>query len=185
MAFRPTRQGAEKMLRNAASKVMWVGRTRALVFGLVMAGALFLALLSGVALARSFQCTDDNCYGTNNNDQIRERQGNSKQDDIYARGGRDRVNASVFGNDTDVTRGQRGSDRLNTADGDTQDFLICGSGNNDTAVLDVSRNRIDIPSFGCENFIVVFPDGSHETFANMSQAVSEEKAAALAEEALD
>jgi hypothetical protein len=49
----------------------------------------------------------------------------------------------------------------------------------------VDRRRIDIPSFGCEHFIAVFPDGSRETFANMSQAVSEEKAAALAEEALN
>ena len=175
------------MLKSAASKVMWAGRTKALVFGLVMAGALFLVLLSGVALARSFQCTNPDCFGTNNNDQIRERQGNGKQDDIHARGGNDRVNASLWGNDTDVTRGEKGNDRLITTDGDTQDFLICGSGNNDTAVFDVSVNfnNIDQPSHGCEHLIVVFPNGSRFRFANMSQAVSEEKAAALAEEALD
>jgi hypothetical protein len=172
------------MFRSAASKVMWAGRTKALVFGLLMAGALFLVLLSGVALARSFQCTNPDCFGTNNNDQIRERQGNGKQDDIHARGGHDRVNASHWGNDTDVTRGERGSDRLNTADGDTQDFLICGSGNNDTAVLDVSANfNIDQPSNGCENFIVVFPGGGTFTSASVP-VVSEAKAAALAEEAL-
>ena len=148
---------------------------------------MFLVLLSGVALARSFQCTNPDCFGTNNNDQIRERQGNGKQDDIHARGGNDRVNASLWGNDTDVTRGEKGSDRLITTDGDTRDFLICGSGNNDTAVLDVTANfnRFDTPSHGCEHLIVVFPNGSRFRFANMSQAVSEEKAAALAEEALD
>ncbi len=147
---------------------------------------MFLVLLSGIALARSFQCTNPDCFGTNNNDQIRERQGNGKQDDIYARGGRDRVNASVFGNDTDVARGQRGNDRLNTADGDTRDFLICGSGNKDTVVLDASSNfnRFDIPSFGCENFIVVFSDGRTSTSASVP-VVSEAKAAALAEEALN
>jgi hypothetical protein len=157
---------------------------RRLVLLFTVAGALFLVILSGVALATSFQCTDPNCYGTNNNDQIRERQGNSKQDDIHARGGHDRVNASHWGNDTDVARGQRGNDRLNTADGDTRDFLICGAGNNDTAVLDVSANfnRFDLPSFGCENFIVFFPDGTTSTSASVP-AVSEAKAAALAEEA--
>ena len=122
------------MLKSAASKVMWAGRTKALVFGLVMAGALFLVLLSGVALAtsfalESFQCTDVPCYGTNAHEQIRERQGNGKQDDIHARGGLDSVNAGVFGNDTDVLRGQKRDDFLNSKDGDDQDVVICGLGN--------------------------------------------------------
>jgi hypothetical protein len=41
----PQKQGEGKMLRNAASKVAWVGRTASMVFGL----ALVLALLFGVA----------------------------------------------------------------------------------------------------------------------------------------
>ena len=113
---------------------------------LLMVGALFLLLVSGVALAKSFQCTDPNCFGTNNNDQIRERQGDRKQDDIHARGGNDRVNAGRFNNDTDVLRGQKGNDLLISTDGDGQDFLICGSGKRDEVRMDAG----DTVSDGCE-----------------------------------
>ena len=142
------------MLKSAASKVMWAGRTKALVFGLVVAGALFLVLLSGVALAsvaleRSFQCTDVPCYGTDKNEQIRERQGNGKKDDIHARGGFDEVNAGVFGNDTDVLRGQKRGDFLNSKDGDGRDVLMCGPGH-DVYKVDPGDTVTD----GCEQLFV-------------------------------
>ena len=142
---------------------------------LLMAGALFLVLLSGVALAtsfaieRSFQCTDPNCYGTNKNERIVERQGNGKQDDIYAGGGHDVVNARLFGNDTDVLRGQKGRfDYLRSNDGDRQDVLICGSGNEDAVNADPGDTVTD----GCE--ILVGPT------ASQLNVVSEAKAEQIA-----
>jgi hypothetical protein len=144
------------MLRSGMGKVMWVGRTKALVFGLVVAGALFLVLLSGVTLAttfpieRSFQCTDVPCYGTNKNEVIGERQGNGKQDDIHARGGHDELRAGRWGNDTDVLRGQKGNfDFLNSKDGDRKDVLICGSGNQDAVKADLGDTVAD----GCDIFV--------------------------------
>ena len=143
------------MLKSAASKVMWAGRTKALVFGLVMAGALFLVVLSGVALAtsfaieRSFRCTEVPCYGTSKNEVIGERQGNGKQDDIHARGGHDELRAGRWGNDTDVLRGQKGNfDFLISKDGDRRDILICGSGNQDAVKADPGDTVTD----GCEIF---------------------------------
>jgi hypothetical protein len=142
------------MLKRATSKVMWAGRTKALVFGLVVAGALFLVLLSGVALAtsfalESFQCTDVPCYGTNAHERIRERQGNGKKDDIHARGGFDQIRADRWGNDTDVLRGQKRDDFLNSKDGDGRDVLICGQGH-DVYKVDPGDTVTD----GCEQLFV-------------------------------
>ena len=130
------------MLKSAASRIIWPGRTKALVFGMVMAGTLFLVFLSGAALAtsiaieRSFRCTDVPCYGTSKFEVIGERKGKGKQDDIYARGGWDQVNAHRWGNDKDVLRGQKGNEFLNSKDGDGRDILICGSGREEMVKAD-------------------------------------------------
>jgi len=107
--------------------------------------AFALVMVSGVAFAKTFQCSQPDCFGTKNPDQITERQGNRLQDDIHARGGGDAVNASRFTNDTDVLRGDGGSDRLRADDGDGQDVFICGNGN-DVAIGDVGDTATD----GCE-----------------------------------
>jgi len=119
----------------------------------VMAGALFLVLLSGVALAtsfaieRSFQCTDRECYGTNKNEVIGERQGHSKPDDIHARGGHDELRAGRWGNDTDVLRGQRGNfDFLISNDGDHQDVLMCGTEGCEIFVGDAGASQVNVVS---------------------------------------
>lgn len=108
--------------------------------------AFALVLVSGVAFAKTFQCSGPDCFGTNNPDQIRERQGDRKQDDIHARRGADVVNASRFGNDTDVLRGDGGLDRLVSDDNDGQDVIICGNGN-DVAVISDGDTVTD----GCED----------------------------------
>jgi hypothetical protein len=114
---------------------------------LLAVGVTFaLVLVSGVAFAKTFQCTEPDCFGTNNPDQIRERQGDRKQDDIHAKRAGDVVNASRFNNDTDVLRGNGGPDRLLSDDGDGQDVIICGNGN-DAAVID----RGDTVTDGCED----------------------------------
>ena len=118
---------------------------RVMLLGAAMAFAL--VCVSGVALAASFQCSGaGDCFGTNNNDQIRERQGDRKQDDIHAKGGNDRVNAGRFDNDTDVVRGDGGNDLLITNDNDGRDVVICGSGNRDEARISDGDTVTD----GCE-----------------------------------
>ena len=112
--------------------------------------AFALVMVSGVAFAKSFQCSGaGDCFGTNNNDQIRERQGDRKQDDIHAKGGNDRVNAGRFDNDTDVLRGDGGNDLLITNDNDRQDVVICGSGNRDEARISDGDTVTD----GCETIV--------------------------------
>jgi len=111
--------------------------------------AFALVLVSGVAFAKTFQCTQPDCFGTNNPDRIMERQGNGKQDDIHAKRAGDVVRADRFTNDTDVLRGDGGPDRLNSRDGDGRDVIICGDGN-DTAVIDADDTVTD----GCEEVLV-------------------------------
>jgi len=138
---------------------------------LLMAGALFLVLLSGVALAtsfaieKSFQCTDVPCYGTNKNELIRERQGNGEKDDIHARCGHDELRAGRWGNDTDVLRGQQGKfDFLISKDGDGLDVLICGSGNQDAVKADPGDTVTD----GCE--ILAGPTASQVNVVSEAKA---------------
>jgi hypothetical protein len=142
------------MLKSVASKVMWPGRTKALVFGMVMAGTLFLVFLSGAALATTFaiepfRCTDVPCHGTSKFELIGERKGKGKQDDIRARGGYDQINAHRWGNDRDVLRGQKANDFLKSNDGDGRDVLICGSGSQDA----VNADPGDTVSDDCDIFV--------------------------------
>jgi hypothetical protein len=120
-----------------------------------VAGVMFLVVLSGVALAtsfaieRSFRCTELPCFGTSKNEVIVERQGNGKQDDIYARGGNDEIRAGRWGNDRDVLRGQKGNfDFLISKDGDRRDVLMCGAGNQDAVRADPG----DTVAAGCDIF---------------------------------
>jgi hypothetical protein len=163
------------MLKSAASKVMWPGRTKPLVFGMVMAGTFLLVFLSGAALATSFaleafRCTDVPCYGTSKFERIGERKGKGKQDDIRARGGYDEVYAHRWGNDKDVLRGQKGNfEFLNSKDGDGRDVLICGSGSKDSVKADPG----DTVSDGC----VIFMGAAASQVNVVSEAKAEQMAA--------
>ena len=93
-----------------------------------------LAMVAGVAVAKSFVCDTLPCFGTKKKDQIGERNG-SVRDRIYARAGDDTVNASRTGNDADVVFGGKGDDKINVQDGDGRD-RACGGPGIDTISLD-------------------------------------------------
>ena len=101
----------------------------------VLAGALLLATVAGVAVAKTFVCDTIPCYGTKKKDMIGERNG-SVHDRIYARAGDDTVIASRAGNDEDVVFGGKGDDKINVQDGDGRDRACGGPGNHDTIILD-------------------------------------------------
>jgi Ca2+-binding RTX toxin-like protein len=100
----------------------------------VLAGALLLATVAGVAVAKTFVCDTIPCYGTKKKDQIGERNG-SVRDRIYARAGDDTINASRAENDEDVVFGGKGDDKINVQDGDGRD-RACGGPGIDTILLD-------------------------------------------------
>jgi Ca2+-binding RTX toxin-like protein len=80
------------------------------------------------------------CRGTNDEDQIMEREGNGLDDTIRAEGRDDIVTAAEFKNDEDRVFGEGGNDRIRTDDGDNQDFINCGKGNKDIAIADKGDN---------------------------------------------
>ena len=104
----------------------------------LVAGALLLVLIAGVAMARTFQCGKFAypCTGTDKPDVISERQGNSVQDDISALAGSDIVRAHLYGRDNDVVQGDRGADRIRTDDRDDRDAVDCGESEEDVAIVD-------------------------------------------------
>ncbi len=82
---------------------------------LVIVGAFLLALVSGAAVARTFDCNKSTCNGTKNNDTIRGDSSNQtfnglgRNDTILGRGGDD----DIFGNNgRDNLSGQGGDDDL-------------------------------------------------------------------------
>jgi hypothetical protein len=104
----------------------------------MVAGALLLVLVAGVAMARTFQCGkfEYPCEGTNQDDVITERQGNSVRDDISSLAGRDIIRAQVFRNDNDILNSDQDNDRVRADDGDSRDAIDCGEGENDVAIVD-------------------------------------------------
>lgn len=107
----------------------------------VLIGSLLVALVAGVAVAKTFRCgdnestTENPCYGTNERDRITERDG-SQSDLIFGKDGRDTIRAQVRGNDNDRLNGDQKNDRIFADDNDPRDTVDCGSGNNDLAVVD-------------------------------------------------
>lgn len=89
-------------------------------------GVMLVLLVSSVAIARTtIQCTGGDCFGTNGRDTINESQFN---DNIFGFGGRDRIRAGIFGGDIDNVDPGRGTDRVNTVDGDRLDTVECSRG---------------------------------------------------------
>ena len=120
---------------------------RVTVFMVVM--VLLVSMVAGVAVAveviicgtssdRDPDAVD--CRGTDDEDQIIEREGNGLDDTIYAEGRGDIVDAANFRNDEDRVFGEGGNDRIRTDDGDNQDFINCGKGNIDIAIADKGDN---------------------------------------------
>jgi hypothetical protein len=112
-----------------------------------------LALVgSGAVWAQDqiIRCHAAPCYGTGNDDLIYERPANGLNDEIIMQGGSDRVLATRYTNDRDVTRGGRGNDRLEVNDGDRRDTASGGRGQSDVCIVDA---RVEVGS-GCGRVIV-------------------------------
>lgn len=113
---------------------------RRIVMSAVMMSAIVM-LVAGVAAAAIVRCSDDRCFGTQQEDRIFERQGEGVDDFIASRGKGDVINAAEFNKDEDDVRSQRGNDRVRVDDGDTIDSVNCGPGNKDIAIIDVDRSE--------------------------------------------
>jgi len=101
-----------------------------------VAVAMLTVGIAGIAAAKTFVCQTVPCEGTNNPDQIGERNGRS-QDIIRANGGDDFVNADRASRDADRVQGNNGDDVLDVGDGDVRDHVSGGPGF-DTCIVDVS-----------------------------------------------
>ena len=101
-----------------------------------VAVAMLTGGIAGVAVAKTFVCQAVPCEGTNNPDQIGERNGRS-QDIIRANGGDDFVDADRASRDADRVQGNNGDDVLDVGDGDFRDHVSGGPGH-DTCIVDVN-----------------------------------------------
>ena len=117
-----------------------------------VAVAMLTVGIAGIAAAKTFVCQTVPCEGTNNPDQIGERNGRS-QDIIRANGGDDFVNADRASRDADRVQGNNGDDVLDVGDGDFRDNVSGGRGF-DTCIVDVENTGssfgIDGVSPSCE-----------------------------------
>jgi hypothetical protein len=116
-----------------------------LVLGLVV---VMVPLLGAAALAANqiIQCKSIPCYGAGNDDKILERIGRGVPDKIIARGGHDLILANKYGNDHDIVRSGRGSDKINVRDGDPKDRIRAGTGAHDWCIVDANSELAG----GCE-----------------------------------
>jgi Ca2+-binding RTX toxin-like protein len=117
-----------------------------------VAVAMLTVGIAGIAVAKTFVCQAVPCEGTNNPDQIGERNG-SVRDVIRANGGDDVVNADRASMDADRVSGKEGDDVLDVGDGDFRDVVSGGDGF-DTCIVDVSEtaNFFDIDGLNsCED----------------------------------
>jgi hypothetical protein len=117
-----------------------------------VAAAMLTVGLAGVAVAKTFVCQTVPCEGTNNPDQIGERNGQS-QDIIRANGGNDVVDADRASRDADRVLGKDGDDTLDVGDGDFRDNVSGGPGF-DTCIVDISSGASGLNIDGlrsCEN----------------------------------
>jgi len=120
---------------------------------LTMSVVAVLALLgAGTVWAQDqiIRCHAKPCYGSGNDDLIYERPANGLNDEIIMKGGHDRVLATRYTNDRDVTRGGSGNDRLEVNDGDRRDTASGGRGTSDLCIVDA---RVEVGS-GCGRVIV-------------------------------
>jgi len=108
-------------------------------------------MFAPMAMAATIQCTTVPCYGTDQKDTIFERAGDLKRDKIYGLRRGDYIDASKYTNDLDVLYGGRGADTLITLDGDANDTVFGGAGE-DTCYVDPGDNV-----YGCEHVFTTAP----------------------------
>ena len=85
---------------------------------------VFVLLAAGLAMADTFTCNKDTCYGTNHRDKIT---GTDNSQDIFGLR-RDDLLRDRAGHDRDLLSGNAGDDRLNDNDGDSRDVIRGGPG---------------------------------------------------------
>ena len=130
-----SRGGIDETVPSSRGKEEDTMRRIAMLVSLVV---VVLALLGAGAVWAQDQiihCHAIPCYGSGNYDLIYERPGNGLNDRIIMRGGDDRVLATRYTNDFDVTLGGSGDDRLEVNDGDTHDTASGGPGR-DLCIVD-------------------------------------------------
>ncbi len=121
---------------------------------IVMMMALSVALLAvsaGAVLAGNqiIRCAGIPCKATGDHDLVYERVGNRLNDEIYLRGGDDQVLANRYTNDRDEIYGSSGYDLIYVNDGDRNDRIRGGKGN-DKCYVDARREAVS----GCSRVIV-------------------------------
>jgi hypothetical protein len=89
---------------------------------------LFVLMFAAAALAVNKQCINMPCFGTDGDDTLIERAGDTINDRIYSKPGNDLVRAEIFTNDHDIIFGGMGRDRLNVDDGDERDEVYAERG---------------------------------------------------------
>ena len=115
---------------------------------MLLGAAMFmLVVAAGVAVAVEKTCENIPCTGTENDDELHEREGSVK-DRILGKGGNDRIEATLYTNDRDALVGGQQGDRLVTKDNDRRDAARGGSGR-DTCIIDRgdarrSCERVDV-----------------------------------------
>jgi hypothetical protein len=97
-----------------------------------------LVVAAGVAVAVEKQCNNIPCVGTENDDDLSERQG-SVRDRILGLQGDDLLDANNYPNDRDRLKGGANSDRLLSNDNDARDGLEGGRGS-DRCIIDTGDN---------------------------------------------
>ena len=110
-----------------------------------------LAVSAGAVLAANqiIRCAGQPCTATGNDDLVYERSGNRLNDTIYLKGGDDQVRANGFTRDQDLIYGSSGYDLIYVNDGDRNDRIRGGKGN-DKCYVDA---RSEVVS-GCSSVIV-------------------------------
>ncbi len=98
-----------------------------------------LTAAAAFAADEIIHCRSIPCYGTGNDDKIYERHHNGANDRIIMKGGHDVVFANKFTRDIDVTKGGKGSDKINVNDGDRLDTASGGPGRSDWCIVDARK----------------------------------------------
>jgi hypothetical protein len=96
----------------------------------ILIATMLLAMMIAlpIAYAAAIQCTTLNCNGTPKKDNMLERRGDNRNDNISALAQNDRLRAGQYTDDVDRLSGQRGNDRLRAFDGDPDDSVNGGPG---------------------------------------------------------
>ena len=119
---------------------------------MMVAAVMVLSVMAaGAAFAANqiIQCAGIPCTATGSDDLVYERAGNRLNDEIYLKGGEDQVRANRYTNDQDEIYGSSGYYLIYVNDGDTNDRIRGGKGN-DKCYVDSRREIVS----GCSVVVV-------------------------------